>query len=45
MDGKLATDYGILLPPTMFLVGKDGKVVHHTEQMTTIEDSIKKALN
>jgi len=29
----------------MFLVGKDGKVISHTVQMTTAEDEIKKALN
>jgi thiol-disulfide isomerase/thioredoxin len=45
MSGKLGEQYGIMVLPTMFLVGKDGKVISHTVQMTTAEDEIKKALN
>jgi hypothetical protein len=42
MDGKLATDYGVLLPPTMFLVGKDGKVVSRNIQVGNLDEEIKK---
>jgi thiol-disulfide isomerase/thioredoxin len=45
MTGKLGEQYGIMVLPTMFLVGKDGKVINHAEQMTTVEDNVKKALN
>jgi hypothetical protein len=45
LSGKLGEQYGILVLPTMFLVGKDGKVINNVEQMTTIEESIKKAVN
>lgn len=45
MAGKLGEQYGIMVLPTMFLVGKDGKVINHAEQMTTVEDNLKKALN
>jgi hypothetical protein len=30
--------------PTMFLVGKDGKVVSRTLQMNNLEDEVKKLL-
>ena len=29
MDGRLAIEYGIISPPTMLLVGPDGKVIDH----------------
>jgi thiol-disulfide isomerase/thioredoxin len=45
MSGKLGEQYGIMVLPTMFLTGKDGKVINHAEQMTTVEDNVKKALN
>jgi hypothetical protein len=45
LSSKLGEQYGILVLPTMFLVGKDGKVLNHAEQMTTIEEAAKKALN
>jgi thiol-disulfide isomerase/thioredoxin len=45
MTGKLGEQYGIMVLPTMFLAGKDGKVINHAEQMTTVEDNVKKALN
>jgi Thioredoxin-like len=45
LESKLATDYGILLPPYLFLIGKDGKCLSHTSQVNTkeVEDEIKKA--
>jgi hypothetical protein len=44
LEGKLATDYGILVLPQMFLVGKDGKVVNRNPQTGNVEDDIKKQL-
>lgn len=43
LDSKLATDYGVMVLPNLFLVGKDGKVISRTVQMSTLEDEIKKA--
>jgi thiol-disulfide isomerase/thioredoxin len=42
LEGKLATDYGIMALPSLFLVGKDGKVVSRTAQVGTLEEEIKK---
>jgi thiol-disulfide isomerase/thioredoxin len=42
LEARLATDYGILNLPTLFLVGKDGKVVSTHVQVATLEDEIKK---
>jgi thiol-disulfide isomerase/thioredoxin len=44
LESKLATDYGILSPPTFFLVGKDGKVVSHTVQINNLEEEVRKLL-
>src|SRR5262249_21140587 len=44
LDGKLATDYGIMVLPNLFLVGTDGKVVSAKAQINTLEDEIKKHL-
>jgi hypothetical protein len=44
VDSKLANDYGILSPPCLFLIGKDGKVVSHTAQINNLEDEVKKLL-
>jgi thiol-disulfide isomerase/thioredoxin len=44
LNGKLATDYGIMVLPNLFLVGKDGKVVSRNVQMSTLEDEIKKLI-
>lgn len=41
-ESKLATDYGIMSLPSLFLVNRDGKVVSRTVQVTTLEDEIKK---
>ena len=45
MAGRLGEQYGIMVLPTMFVIGKDGKVISHAEQMSTVEENIKKALN
>lgn len=45
MAGKLAEQFGIQVLPTLFLVGKDGKVISHGANMSTVEEDVKKALN
>ncbi len=45
MEGKLATDYGILMTPHLFLVGRDGKVANRNAQLGTVEEEVKKLLN
>jgi hypothetical protein len=42
LESPLATYYGIVALPNMFLVGKDGKVVSRTVQVGTLEDEIRK---
>jgi hypothetical protein len=44
LEGKLATDYGIMVLPQMFLVAKDGKVINRNAQIANVEDEIKKLL-
>jgi hypothetical protein len=44
MDSKYAVDYGVLMLPTMFVVGKDGKVVSRTLQVDSVEEELKKQL-
>ncbi len=44
MDSKYAVDYGVMMLPNLFLVGKDGKVVSRTLQVSTLEEEIKKQL-
>jgi hypothetical protein len=44
MEGKLATDYGVMVLPQMFLIGKDGKVVSKSAQINSVEDEVKKQL-
>lgn len=43
-ESKLATDYGIMGLPNVFLIGKDGKVVNNHAQIATLEDELKKLL-
>lgn len=43
MSSKLSEQFGIQVLPTMFLV-KEGKVVNHNAQITTVEDELKKML-
>lgn len=40
----LASSYGILVIPQLFVVGKDGKVLNRSAQFTTLEDDVKKLL-
>jgi hypothetical protein len=42
LEGKMATDYGVMVLPTMFLVNKDGKVANHAVQISNVEEEIKK---
>jgi hypothetical protein len=44
LESGLANQYGIVVLPTMFLVGPDGKVVSRTVQIATVEDEVKKLL-
>jgi hypothetical protein len=44
LESKLATEYGVMMLPHLFLVGKDGKVVNRGAQLGTIEDEVKKLL-
>lgn len=44
LNSKLAEPYGIQVLPTMFLVGKEGKVVSRTVQMNNLEDEVQKAM-
>jgi thiol-disulfide isomerase/thioredoxin len=45
MEGRLATDYGIMMTPHLFLVGKDGKVLNRNAQLGAVEEEVKKLLN
>jgi peroxiredoxin len=42
LDSPLAVQYGVMVLPNMFLVGREGKVVSHSIQMNSLEDEIKK---
>src|SRR5207245_9626783 len=42
LESSLANQYGIVVLPTMFLVGSDGKVVNRNIQIATVEEEIKK---
>jgi hypothetical protein len=44
LDSPLAVHYGIVGLPTIFLVGKDGRVIDHTVQVNELEEAVKKAL-
>jgi thiol-disulfide isomerase/thioredoxin len=44
LDGKLAAEYGVLVLPQLFLVGKDGKVLNRNLQLANLEDELKKQL-
>jgi thiol-disulfide isomerase/thioredoxin len=45
LDGALATHYGVMVLPNLFLVGRDGKVVSHNVQMGGLEDEVKKLMD
>jgi thiol-disulfide isomerase/thioredoxin len=44
LEGRLATDYGVMGLPNLFLVGKDGKVVSRNAQINGLDDEVKKLL-
>ena len=44
LDSKLATDYGVMVLPNLFLIGKDGNVVSRTVQVGGLEAEIQKIL-
>ena len=44
LDSKLANDYGIVVLPQLFLIGKDGKVVSRNVQINNLEDEVKKLM-
>ena len=44
LNSPLALQYGIQGLPTIFLAGRDGKVINRTLQMSDLEDAVKKAL-
>jgi len=45
LDSPLAVQYGVMVLPSMFLVGPNGKVVSHTVQVNGLEDEIKKLMD
>jgi thiol-disulfide isomerase/thioredoxin len=45
LESPLAVQYGIMVLPNLFLVGKDGKVVSRSIQIGGLEDEIKKLLD
>jgi hypothetical protein len=42
LEGKMATHYGIQVLPNLFLVGKDGKVLSRSVQVSNVEEEVKK---
>lgn len=44
LDSKLAAQYGVMVLPSAFVVGKDGKVINKAAQVGAIEDEVKKAV-
>jgi hypothetical protein len=44
LDGKLAADYGVMILPQLFLVGRDGKVLNRNLQLANLEEELKKQL-
>ncbi len=44
LESKLAIDYGIIVLPNLFLVGKDGKVVNRNAQINNLDEEVKKQL-
>ena len=44
LDSPLAVQYGILTPPNLFLLDKEGKVVSRTTPVSGLEEEIKKLL-
>jgi glutathione peroxidase-family protein len=44
LESPLATNYGVMVLPHLFLIGRDGRVVSHTVQTNALEDEIKKLM-
>ena len=44
MTSPLATQYGIMALPSMFLVGKDGKVINRSLQINELEEAVRRAV-
>jgi thiol-disulfide isomerase/thioredoxin len=44
LEGKLATDYGVMVLPSIFLVSKEGKVLSRNLHINSVEDELKKHL-
>ena len=44
LDSRLATQYGVMVLPSVFVVGKDGKCVSKSAQISSLEEEIKKRL-
>ncbi|MFQ3652143.1 MAG: thioredoxin-like domain-containing protein, partial [Gemmataceae bacterium] len=44
LDSKLANQYGIMVLPSILVIGKDGKVLNKAAQISTLDDEVKKAL-
>jgi hypothetical protein len=44
LEGKLATDFGVMGLPNIFLTNKDGKVVSRNVQINNLDDEVKKLL-
>lgn len=44
LESPLATQYGVMVLPNLFLVDKDGKVLSRTVQISNLEDELKKVL-
>lgn len=42
LEDPLATNYGIMVLPNLFVVGKDGKVASRNSQINTLDDELKK---
>lgn len=45
LDSPLATQYGVMVLPNIFLVGRDGKVVSRNLQVAILEDEVRKLVN
>lgn len=45
LESKLATQYGVMVLPSVFVIGKDGKCTNKAAQLGSLEDEVKKQLN
>jgi hypothetical protein len=45
LDSPLATQYGVMVLPNLFLVDKEGKVISRTIQVGNLEEELKKRTN